>query len=72
MALTFATALGEWGRETLLAHPGAFTAGVFTHEGPSQDQINGAPRPRAPAPVGVLARGSARVGDRRVRDAAFR
>ena len=51
MALTFATALGEWGRETLLAHPGAFTAGVFTREGPSQDQINGAQRgPRAPAP----------------------
>jgi hypothetical protein len=31
----------EWGRRVLLAHPRAFSYGVFSHEGPTQAQLEG-------------------------------
>lgn len=30
----------EYGRSILLAHPDIFTAGIFTHEGPNQNQLD--------------------------------
>ncbi|CAM9386594.1 unnamed protein product [Phaeothamnion confervicola] len=34
-----ALARHEWGRSLLLKYPGAFTNGVFTHEGPTEQQL---------------------------------
>lgn len=31
----------EYGRSVLLAHPELFSAGVFSHAGPSQEQLDG-------------------------------